>query len=469
MRLKNYYLPFILLGAISLSAIPLNGQSYRADQRGFFKNWRMNLNAGSNIFYGDLKDQGILPYDVDYRFAYGLKLRKQFSPAFGIGLQVLNGKLHSTTKNPPGDQYDILEFDASVFEYNLHLLLDFTGMFGGYSPDRALNAFMFLGIGFLNWQSELFDYHTGQLIRSNGFTGKGPGKRTTEFVVPLGLGLKYNISNKWSLSLETAMHAVNSDILDATEGGFAYDAYNYTSLGIIYNFNRNMLQQEKEPRENIRIRQRHVRKKEREIQKEASKKQSDTYYYEDLERTGPARPPEPEIKTREEQDISEFKKKYPQKELPVVAEYNMKGVFKEDKKSSSEASTAVHPAETPSDQKLIPAASQKQGGKILTAGSDLPELTISEEQTAVDVEVTYGVQILASREDTDIVAFAARFKINKKIQKETGPTMNRYVVLQFNTYEEAARFRNHLKMRGLDDAFVVAYKNGKRIPVSEVK
>jgi hypothetical protein len=55
------------------------------------------------------------------------------------------------------------------------------------------------------------------------------------------------------------------------------------------------------------------------------------------------------------------------------------------------------------------------------------------------------------------------------LELKTGESVYRYVTKGFKTIEEAAAVRADLVIQGYSDAFVTAYKEGKRIPMSETK
>jgi hypothetical protein len=53
-----------------------------------------------------------------------------------------------------------------------------------------------------------------------------------------GLGAYFSIREKVNIGLECTDHLVNTDMVDATPGGFKFDAFVMLSLNITYNFNK---------------------------------------------------------------------------------------------------------------------------------------------------------------------------------------------------------------------------------------
>jgi len=199
----------------------------------FEKYWSVNVNLGPNLFYGDLGVYDLYPVMKDnnmWKLGYGLVVTRQFSPIFGVRGQLLNGELSGTKRKI--NRYSNMD----IFEYNLNGTVNFSNWIWHYKPERKLTVYGFAGIGMANWKTRLYRLSDDVRIGGNGQSGNGPGSRTTEAVIPVGLGLDYSINENWGVNLEGSCRVVNSDKLDATEGGSKYDRYSYNSLGLTYKF-----------------------------------------------------------------------------------------------------------------------------------------------------------------------------------------------------------------------------------------
>jgi len=238
--MKNVYQKLLKVAFITLAVmIPIvfYGQSTNGKEKvkdnSFEKYWSVNLNVGPNLFYGDLNVYDYYPvmkYNNMWKLGYGLVLTRQFSPVFGVRGQLLNGELSGTKRTI--NRYS----DMDIFEYNLNGTVNFSNLIWHYKPERKLTVYGFVGIGMANWETRLYRLSDDVRVGGNGQDGAGPGKRTTEAVIPAGLGLDYSINEKWGINLEGSYRVVNSDKLDATEGDYKYDAYSYNSLGVTYKF-----------------------------------------------------------------------------------------------------------------------------------------------------------------------------------------------------------------------------------------
>ncbi len=220
-----------LFTASSLSAQDSGRESYKLPD-----NWSINANFGSSLFWGDLRVYDIYPvsnYENERKWAYGVIIGKRLSPVFEIRGQLLNGKLSGTKRTEK--QY----FNADIFEYNLHTTIDFVNLIYGYNPDRKLNFYGSVGIGFVDFRSVKRQLGTNKYLDSRGWSANGTvkEKRTTETVIPFGFGAKYNFDRRFSVTGDVMWRAANTDLIDVTKGGSKYDMYSYISLGVTYRFN----------------------------------------------------------------------------------------------------------------------------------------------------------------------------------------------------------------------------------------
>ncbi len=200
----------------------------------FKKYWSVNLNAGANLFWGDLRQYDYYPvtnYENEWQLGYGIILNWQISPVFGLRGQLLNGKLSGTRRQI--NRY----FTADIFEYNLNTTVNFSNLFFHYKPKRLFTVYGTVGVGLSNWKTEMKILGSNITVAENGNgEGKGIFGRTLEGVIPFGLGFDFRLSDHFALNLEGTLHGLNTDKLDTKVSGSKYDMYSYTSLGLTYKF-----------------------------------------------------------------------------------------------------------------------------------------------------------------------------------------------------------------------------------------
>ncbi len=222
---------------IAFLSIPYFVSSQETGKSKFLDNWSINVNGGASIFWGDIRQYKFYPvyhFENERKVSYGIILSKQLSPTFELRGQLINGELAGTNRGTT-QRY----FEADIFEYNINTTINFSQLFLGSNPDRKLNIYGVLGIGFLDFRTVKKVLGTNTFDYSRGYSEDGAisEKMQTETVIPLGFGFKYQISKHFEVNLENTFNVPNTDLLDATTGDFKYDFFTYTSLGLTYKFN----------------------------------------------------------------------------------------------------------------------------------------------------------------------------------------------------------------------------------------
>ncbi len=221
--------PFIVLLFAILSF------SYGQTNKTFYPYWELNANGGLSTFFGDLRQNNLIPASnsnfSEWKFGGGIQFGRQFSPVFGLRLQLLTGEVLGGINEM--DRY----FESNYYEANLNATINLNNLIGQYNPDRKVNFYLVAGVGATNFNSELKEISTDNAIAYQGYgNGSGLGGRTLETILTGGLGIDYKISDKVSLNFESVTRGMNSDYMDLYEGGTKYDMYNYTSLGLSFRF-----------------------------------------------------------------------------------------------------------------------------------------------------------------------------------------------------------------------------------------
>jgi len=106
------------------------------------------------------------------------------------------------------------------------------------------------------------------------------------------------------------------------------------------------------------------------------------------------------------------------------------------------------------------------GTAATTATSAVTATTTGAEETFSKSDIVYRVQLGAFKNKISTSVFNTSAGV---LELKTGESVYRYVTKGFKTIEEAAAVRADLVIQGYSDAFVTAYKEGKRIPMSQTK
>jgi|GEM_PF-1922106 len=244
--LKTFTL-FCLL-SVAFNAISY-GQTDSKPGKIQYNTWSVTLSGGSMLFYGDLRQFDFYPvtkqnsqdwYNLspglsEYAWGYGLAISKQLSPVFGIQGILEKGELNGININADA------HFNASILTYGLNMKINILPMLKPDLESPRVAIYGIAGIGFCDFKTRQYSISTNTLLSSYGYgDGNAEKKATTETVIPLGIGIKYKISNTIDIGIESTINNVNTDKLDARiVTGSAKDKYGYTALTLTFNIGGN--------------------------------------------------------------------------------------------------------------------------------------------------------------------------------------------------------------------------------------
>ncbi|PLX12559.1 MAG: hypothetical protein C0598_05750 [Marinilabiliales bacterium] len=370
----------------------------------------MQINAGTSLFFGDVKQYQWWPvtnYENEWRGGVSLQLNRQLSPVFGIRGQGLYGKLGGTRR--AWNKY----FDNSYYEFNINTTVNINNIFSRYKQKRFLNAYLIVGLGLLNYNTYVYQLGTKTKIQTvGGGNGKGFGGRTLEGSFHGGLGLDIRINDQLSVNLESANRIMNSDMLDGHVSGFKYDVFNYTAVGLAYKF---AYKKNKGPE---------------------TKKSTIT----------------PENKPKNKN----YNKRNPGEVQVVEYDYGA---------SNTSKSKDVSPSQKNKNDNLIivPPIVETE---VIVEKPETDDVIIISGELENSKAFEYRVQILAKYGKTmELNKISNMYNIPaSQIRQDSHNSYYIYTVGSYATYEQARQKRNQLRnQNGISDAFVVAFKNGKRL------
>jgi hypothetical protein len=128
-------------------------------------------------------------------------------------------------------------------------------------------------------------------------------------------------------------------------------------------------------------------------------------------------------------------------------------------RDDSARAIALSKPDTPVQEKVLPAEKAVPADQ---AATEIGRVTEENRLTLIpaDEEVIYRVQIAANRTELTQRALSRIYYGSKNVEMENENGWFKYTVGDFSTYEEANRFR---KTSGVENAFVMAYRKGKRL------
>lgn len=198
MRLCYLLLTVLLVSITSLS--------YAQEEK-----WDGGFFLGASNYMGDLVEPDLFDLS-NTNIAFGFMLKRNISQSFGVRLGLTSGKISSTDLN-----YDNRKNRGYSFENRLTEL----SLLGQWEPlasnryrggkfHKILSPYLFAGAGlaFSNPEAD-FNGDDTNLIQMDKNT-----EEKTLITVPVGIGLRYDITRKWNLGLEIGLRPAFSDFLD---------------------------------------------------------------------------------------------------------------------------------------------------------------------------------------------------------------------------------------------------------------
>ncbi|NOY51786.1 MAG: hypothetical protein GXO88_14635 [Chlorobi bacterium] len=406
-NISLFFLTTLILSSFTFA------QKTNNSSKGFAGNLEINYSLGFSQFYGDASSSGFFKkFSGETGFAQSLGIKKHFSPVFAVGLNAYYGCVEShKTLNGSGAAVDF-SLLGTYGDINLRAYVDFNNLFWGRDYKRKLSAFGWLGIGYGFWSTGLTDNTTGDYREIGNTVAGSTGGETYKksgAVVPLGLGIKYRISPKWAVNAVGDFRTILNDDLDIWRGGFKYDQLFYMGAGISYYINPGF------------------GKRKAKVKKRAPRQT--TYEEKDkIKDEEPTTKPRPETAGPRKKVIGE---------VPI---YDM------DYKASNQAKINIKKSVRPSPDALLIVPAKKASAK----------------------GVVYRVQILAKSKKLDNIGYLRnKYNLSGDIYEVFQDGVYRYSSGEFINYQDALNHRHLLKNKGIADAFVVVYKDGKRIPLTK--
>jgi OmpA-OmpF porin, OOP family len=214
-----------------------------------YNTWSATVNGGSMLFYGDLRQFDFYPASkqnskdwytfskelTERQMGFGLAVTKQLTPFLGVQGFLQTGKLSGFKRT--ADAY----FTANILAYGANAYLNISNLFNPNKTNHKFKLYGLIGVGYIDFKTKQQSATTDATLFSYGYGEFGQeNKKTTELVIPIGLGVKYKINKRFDIGLESTMNNVNTDKLDAhVAKNTAKDKYGYTCLTLTYKIGKN--------------------------------------------------------------------------------------------------------------------------------------------------------------------------------------------------------------------------------------
>lgn len=183
-----------------------------------FSTWSITPNAAVSFGNMDIKENDPFYKRTNYDVGYGAELSKQLSHFASIQLNYFTTDIKADVNQ--------LSYKTRINQLDFRLRLNITNGFilRNWSSTQLYG---YLGYGVLDYHATQYRFHKNDsLVPSSGTTR----------VVPVGVGFKYRLGNRTSISADLSYNGSNSDKLDTWANPLtSKDGYTKFTIGFTYN------------------------------------------------------------------------------------------------------------------------------------------------------------------------------------------------------------------------------------------
>lgn len=229
----------VVTGILFLSSLTMFAQAPFTGTSQFRK-FSIGLNAGAlrpSIAWGGSNDFT----KPQYTFGYGADVKYQFTHLFAVQADVIRGNIKGNNDKALGTGLPATTRENSSFKTNMEFAASLSGVF------------TFGNINWLSAKTRIVPYvtagggitHYKPVVVKTGTTTEVPfnnGNAVKELFIPIGIGLKFNLSEMINLDLGYRAEIVDNDNFDGTREVYRTDIhkdkFSYGFLGVEFAFGK---------------------------------------------------------------------------------------------------------------------------------------------------------------------------------------------------------------------------------------
>ena len=215
--------------------------------------WYVQGEIGPTFSHTDLSRYNFAP-DINHvgingAVGFGRQWTKVWSTYINLERGFFNGEkrdVYPTGSSTPLDA----SFDNDYYGGSINAGVNLSNWFGGYK-DRLVTFVLHAGVGQAQWKSRTYDLDTDAEIRSYGYSGSpesrqggGINDRKVALTVPGGLGINFNINERWDVYGDYTYTWMDTDNADGVTHGAMQvkdDVHSHFNIGARVKFGKNKI------------------------------------------------------------------------------------------------------------------------------------------------------------------------------------------------------------------------------------
>jgi OOP family OmpA-OmpF porin len=170
------------------------------------------------------------------KLGFGISLRDQLAHSFGLQLDAHggtvagdnDGNIRATSSNAAGNRYS---FSTKFWSGSLSGVVN-VATIDYIRRKNAVNFFVSAGAGLVNYNPTYKASAAGAVVDFNAIKGRN----TTEFYIPVGVGVKFRLTDALALNLGYTENFLDGDNMDFTYISPSKDKWSYGYGGLEYTF-----------------------------------------------------------------------------------------------------------------------------------------------------------------------------------------------------------------------------------------
>ncbi len=188
-----------------------------------YRTWSIGFGAGYLTPYSIFRSNRADFNTPNEKLGYNFYVKKQFLSSFGIQADVFKGRVQGTT---PSGITPYTKFNTDI-KYAADLSANITVANISWRHNQtAIQPYLTAGGGFMDFSPALYD------ASGNRTQFKPNGSNVNQFYIPLGVGLKFNVSPGVNIDLGYQVNFVDGDNLDGYNYESNNDKFSYFHAGL---------------------------------------------------------------------------------------------------------------------------------------------------------------------------------------------------------------------------------------------
>jgi hypothetical protein len=203
---------------ITLLVAAVSYNSANAQRNDYVQKGEFGITVGASHYFGDINTRAAINRPKP---ALGVFFRKQFGNYIAARLTAHYAQVGYSDTYSKNDYQKTrnLSFNSNIWEVSLQGDFNFFKFIPG-DPDHSFTPYVSLGIGAFTFDPYAYLNGEKQFLRPLGTEGQVLGYQgrkpynTMAFCIPIGVGVKYNISDRFNVSFEIGQRLTSTDYLD---------------------------------------------------------------------------------------------------------------------------------------------------------------------------------------------------------------------------------------------------------------